>query len=66
MARDLHTLVGEGRYNDLGATLVPCPWRDRKVTWGRVARLILVVVCVLCGCAVVWLCVVLCVNFVLC
>ncbi len=53
VARDLHTLVGEQWHDDLGTTLVPCPWRERKATWGRVAQLILVVVCVLCGCVVV-------------
>jgi hypothetical protein len=64
VVRNLHTLVGERQHNDLGATLVPCPWRERKAAWGRVAWLILVVaVCIM----VVWLCgCVLCCVLILC
>jgi hypothetical protein len=33
----------ERQRGDLGATLVHCPWRERKVAWVGVARLILLV-----------------------
>ncbi len=53
VACNLCTLVGEWRHNDLGVTLVPCPWRERKplgVGWHSSSWLLL---CVLCGFLVV-------------
>ena len=35
----------ERQRDDLGATLVHCPWRERKAAWVGVARLILLLVC---------------------